>query len=297
MMVVKNLINLDEGVLNALRLFSSHKLLSLDFGHYQRPLIVGSGNAAVVGKILFADTDAVFADESTYLHRLNTVKTIDGGILISAFGGKHAPIIAKEVRKRGKKVVLLTHNSEAMAKKYAHKTLIFPKRPEPYTYNTSTYLGLILAKTKESPQKILRQLNTIKVPRNLNSYHAFFLIVPPQFDLIREMFLTKFDELFGAKVSGRVFTVEQAKHAKTVVPSEKELFISFGWKNTLFGTKANRWNIPLPKKADYGLMMALGYYIIGQIQQQHPPYFKQHIERYCQEASKVFGQEIKVMVE
>ncbi len=294
-MDVKKLINLNDCVLNALHLFSSHKLLPLDFGDYQRPLVVGSGNAFVTGKILFADKDAVFADESTYQQKLKTIKDIGGCILISASGGKHAPIIAEEVQKRGKEVILLTHNPDALAKKYAHKTLIFPKQSEPYTYNTSTYLGLILAKTKENPQAILQLLNNIKIPKNLGKYDAFFLIVPPQFDLIREMFLTKFDELFGAKVSGRVFTVEQAKHAKAVVPSDRELFISFGWKNTLFGTKTNRWNAPLPKDADYGLMMALGYYIIGHIQQQHPPYFKQNIERYCTEASKLFGEEITVM--
>ena len=295
-MDVKKLINLNQCVLNALHLFSSHKLLPLDFGHYQRPLVVGSGNAAVVGKILFADKDAVFADESTYPQKLNTIKDIDGCILISASGGKHAPVIAEEVRKRGKEVILLTHNPDALAKKYAHKTLIFPKQPEPYTYNTSTYLGLILAKTKESPHQILQSLQKLKIPENLGKYDAFFLIVPPEFDLLREIFLTKFDELFGAKISGRVFTVEQAKHAKTLVPSDRELLISLGWKNTFFGTKANRWNVPLPKDADDGLMMALGYYIIGHIQQQHPPYFKQNIERYCTEASKLFGEKIMVMV-
>ena len=108
------------------------------------------------------------------------------------------------------------------------------------------------------------------------------------------MFLTKFDELFGAKISARVFTVEQAKHAKTVVPSEKELFISIGYDNTIFGK--HRWNISLPQEADYGTLMAIGYYVIGQIQKQHPPYFKQNIEKYCKEASKVFGEKIEVMI-
>ena len=94
--------------------------------------------------------------------------------------------------------------------------------------------------------------------------------------------------------SARVFTAEQAKHAKTIVLSEKELFISFGWKNDLFGK--HRWDVPLPIGTGYGMLMALGYYVIGKIQKQHPPYFKENIERYCKEASKVFGEGIGVVV-
>lgn len=288
------LIDLDESVLTALHLFADQKLPTLKLPVLKRPLIIGSGNAAVVGKILFADRDAVFADESTYLHTLKAVPAIDGCILISASGGKHAPLIAKELRQRKKKVILLTTKVNAPAREYVDEMVVFPKQAEPYTYNISTYLSMILAKTKENPQRISNHIKKIKIPRNLRNYDAFFLIVPPEFDLIREMFLTKFDELFGPRVSGRVFTVEQAKHAKTVVPSDKELFISFCWKNVLFGK--HRWDVPLPNDAGYGTLMATGYYVIGQIQKQHPPYFKRNIEKYCQEASKVFGERIGVMV-
>ncbi len=288
------LINLDQGVIDALKLFQDQGLPSLQLPSFKRPLIVGSGNAAVTGKIIFQDSDAVFADESNYIQKLNAVKNIDGCVLISASGGKHAPLIAKELHQRKKKVILLTTNVSAPARVYVDEMIVFPKQPEPYTYNTSTYLGMILSKTKENPQHILTEIKKIKIPPNLKRYDSFFMIVPPEFELIREMFLTKFDELFGPKVSGRVFTVEQAKHAKTVVPSDRELFISFGWKNNLFGK--HRWDIPLPQRTDYGALMAIGYYVIGQIQQQHLPYFKQNIEKYCKETSKMFGEKIGVMV-
>lgn len=287
------MIALDECVLNALQLFLDQEPSALQLPLFKRPLVVGSGNAAITGKILFEDTDAVFTDESNYLQKLKIVKNIDGCVLISASGGKHAPLIAKELQKRKKQVILLTTNVNAPAREYVDEMVVFPKNAEPYTYNTSTYLGMIFAKTRENPQKILKGLQKIKIPEHLEKYDAFFLIVPPEFDLIREMFLTKFDELFGSKVSGRVFTVEQAKHAKTVVPSDKELFVGFGWKNTLFGK--HRWDIALPKDVGYGALMAIGYYVIGQIQKQHPPYFKQNIEKYCRETSKVFGEGIEVV--
>src|SRR3989338_919806 len=182
------LINLDQGVLNALQLFQEQKLPSLKFPTFKRPLVVGSGNAAAAGKILFQDIDAVFADESNYVQKLKAIKSIDGAILISASGGKHAPIIAKELQRRKKKIILLTTNVNAPTREYVDEMNVFPKLPEPYTYNTSTYLGMILSKTKENPQYILKNLQKIKIPLTLKHYDSFFIIVPPEFDLIREMF-------------------------------------------------------------------------------------------------------------
>ncbi|MBN1386206.1 hypothetical protein JW968_04515 [Candidatus Woesearchaeota archaeon] len=290
--------DLDDVVLGALNLFTQKKLPRLTPGRFRRPLVVGSGNAAVTGKILFRDQDAVFADESTYLDRLKAAKGIDGAILISASGGKHAPIIAKELRKRKIMTVLITNNRHAEAKPLVDRCLVYPKQTEPYTYNTSTYMGMMLSSSKEDPGKILRHIKKNidpKIPKNLSKYNAFFIIVPDEFDAIREMFLTKFSELFGPMVNGRVFTPEQTKHAKTVIPSGKELFISIGYDNKNFGT--NRLDLPLPKGAGHATVMAVGYYVIGKIQKQHTPYFKHYIEKYCRATSKVFGSTIKPIVD
>ena len=292
-----NLPDLDNCVLSALELFSRQKLPSLDLGKYQRPLVVGSGNAAVTGKILLNDKDAVFADESNYLNKLEHIHAIDGAILLSASGGKHAPIIAQELRKKKIETILLTNNQNAPAQPFVTTTYVFPKQPEPYTYNTSTYLGMILAKTKEDPLKISEYLKAVQkiIPNNLHQYNAFVIIVPEEFDLVREMFLTKFHELFGPKVNARICTPEQMKHAKTIIPSNTELFIGLGYQNHLFGK--HRLTFSLLPNAGFGAMMALGDFIIGHIQKQHPPYFKNNIESYTQEISKIFGQEIKPMVE
>jgi len=154
---------------------------------------------------------------------------------------------------------------------------------------------MILAKTKENPARIINHLKKIKVPKNLKKFDSFFIIVPEEFNYLKEMFMTKFDELFGPKVSGRVFTLEQTKHAKTVIPSDKELFISLGYNNKIFGKK--RWNVPLPNKADSAAVIATGYYIIGQIQKQQPQYFKKNIESYAKKTSQIFGQTIKPIVD
>ena len=128
-------------------------------------------------------------------------------------------------------------------------------------------------------------------------YDAYYLLVPPALDSIREIFLTKFDELFGPLVSARVFTFEQSKHAKTVVGSERELFISLGCDNDVFGPEWARLQVPLPPNAGYGAMMAIGYYLIGRLQSQYPPWFKNSLPAYCAKASAVFGQTLIPIVE
>ena len=288
--------DLDKVVLDALNLFKKSKLPKLNV-KYKRPLVLGSGNAAVTGRIIFANKDAVFADEGNYKQKIKAIKNIDGAILISASGGKHAPIIAKDLKKRKIETILITNNPTAEANKFVKKTYFYPKNTEPYTYNTSTYMGMILGKTKESPQKIISLIKKIRTPRNLKKFNAFYIIVPTEFDNLRELFQTKFDELFGPKINGRVFTIEQTKHAKTVVPSDKEFFIGLGYNNKLFGKKQNRLNITLPKSAGPATMMAIGYYIIGQIQKQHPDYFKKNIVNYTKQASKMFKSTIKPVVE
>lgn len=296
----ENLVDLDEAVINALKLFIKKGLPNLNLGSYSRPLVVGSCNAAATGKILLEDKDAVFADESTYEKKLDNIKDIDGAVLISSFGGKSAPEIARTLKEKGIEIRFLTNNKNAEARQHIdpNKIFIFPKTVEPYTYNTSTYMGMILAKTKENPKEILDFIKNkiaLLIPEDLSKYDAFYFIIPEKFNTIREMFLTKFDELFGANISGRAFTLEQTKHAKTIVPSEKELFVSLGYDNKDFGIE--RLNLPLPENADYGTITAIGYYFIGKIQKQNYPWFKENIVDYCKKASENFNTIIKPIVE
>ena len=284
---MKELINLDECTINALKLFSRTPVPKIKH-NFKNPIIIGSGNAAALGKILFEGT---YANESNYKTILKTYKP-DGCILISASAGKHSPIIARQMKKRKIKTILLTNNPKGKAVKYANRTYLFPKNIEPYTYNTSTYLGMILGKTGEDPKKILAFLEKVKVP-SLKKYNSYLFIVPEKHDLIREFYETKFDELFGPMIQGEAFTFEETKHAKTVVKSNKELFISLGVENKVFGE--NRLNYKLPKWANVGMMFCLGYYIIGKIQSQNKPWFKENIENYVKEASKLFNEKIRVL--
>jgi hypothetical protein len=292
--------DLDVAVLGALELFQKTPLPQIDIP-YARPLVVGSGNAEATGRIIFEDTDAVFASESDFESKLEHISNIDGAIIISASGGKHAPIIARRAKELGKGVTLITNNPDAPAKEFVENgnVFVFPKNREPYTYNTSTYMGMILGKTKEDARSIqdfiLKHVDTLAMP-DFSRYDKYFLIVPPRFSGIIRMLEVKFIELFGRRIARDVETSEYMKHAVTVVPSD-ELFISFGEGNTMWGKPENRLTIPLPEKAGYAAMMAIGYYVIAQIQKQHSPYFKENIAAYTRGIAKIFGNTISPIVE
>jgi len=301
---LKDIPNLDVVVLAALELFQQELLPKIDISAYKHPLVVGSGNAEATGRIIFEKVDAIFASESNFEEKLKNIPEIDGVVLISASGEKHAPIIARAARALGKPVTLITNspNSSAASELVASQgdsEHVFPKNREPYTYNTSTYMGMILGATAENPatieQFIAESTASLNFP-DFSKYDKYYLIIPPKFSGIIRMLEVKFIELFGRNIARDIETSEYVAHATTIAPSN-ELFISFGEQNDTWGQSENRLYVPLPNDADYGAMMAVGYYIVAQIQKAYPHYFKDNIAEYTENVSKIFGQTILPIVE
>lgn len=282
---------LDQVVLSALDLHSSYAIPPLNLAPAKRRLVVASGNALPTGRIVFAGQEAVFCDEGQYQATLARDKSFDGGVVISASGTKHGPVMVRDLQAAGLDPYLLTCSPESEAAKLLDPSRVIATRsqPEPITYNTSTYLGMILTRTGENTAAIKKHLTKSVAPKipDMRRYRAFYLIVPEQFDLELPMFVTKFDELFGGRVAGRCYTLGQTLHAKTVVPWEKELFISFGAKNKLFGSE--RFDVPLPKDAGFAAMLATGYFVIGCIQAQLPGWFRQNAAAYAEIQKKLFA--------
>lgn len=292
---------LDVAVMGALELFSDIKPPRLCIP-FQKPLVVGSGNALATGKILFADKAAVYASESSVAKTLQRQLDIDGAVLISASGGKHAVGIAALLKERGLNAMLLTNTPRSAASAHVDEesVVVLPKNREPYTYNTSTYLGMILAHTGEAPASIQEHIERSVVPllaADFASFDAFTIIVPARFEPVTAMLRPKFDELFGPFITGRVFTEEEVKHAKTVVTSTKECFIGLGVQNDWYGVLENRITLPLPPEARSGAVVSIGYVAIGMIQKKHKPYFANNIVQYAERASALFGQTITPIVE
>lgn len=299
---LENLPDLDTVVIGALELFQNAKLPETTVP-FRRPLVIGSGNAASTGQIIFAQNDAVFGNESSYLSAFDRVADIDGVVLISASGGKHAIAIAKTLKEKNLPRVLFTNNPKAPAAEYfeENSVRVFPKNREPYTYNTSTYLGMILADTGEKASDIKSFIETHlsnDLVSTFSSSTAFTFILPREYEELTNMLRTKFDELFGPKLVGRFFTTEEIKHAKTVVEDNNEIFINFTDKPL---GKSREITLSLPKGAlptsrQTAGAIATTYYIVGLIQRSQPPYFKNNIARYCEETSAVFGQTIEPIV-
>jgi hypothetical protein len=275
--------NLSEVVIDALKLHSSYDLPEIKFEELSKWLVIASGNALPTGKIIFNDKNALFADETQYKSIIEKDPSIEGVMVISASGKKHSPIIISNLKDK-KKTFLLTCDEKSDAAIMLDENRVFTTKQikEPITYNTSTYLGMILAKTREDPKKILNYIDHVIQPliSDMTKYRAFYLIVKNEFSTICEMFVTKFDELFGPKLNGRCYTIDQTLHAKTVVNSEKELFISFGYTNEIFGYENARLNIPLFENAGFAAMIAIGYYVIGHIQLQFPQWFMENARNY-----------------
>jgi len=298
---VENLPDLDEVVLATLEYLSSAQLPDFNVLAYKQPLVVGSVNALRTGSIIFKDTNAVFADEGNYHSKMKS-EGIDAVYIFSASGGKHSVEITQAARSTGLPVFLVTNNPDAKAAEFVtpEKVLLFPRIREPYTYNTSTYMSMIMGATRENATTILDFITTelSNIDYDLfNSATAFTLITPTSSSLLNGMFVTKFDELFGPKILGRSFTEEEIKHAKTIVEDSGECFISFGSVNEILGSENNRVTIPIPQNYDSAAVMAIGYYIIGQIQKRKPSYFKDNIVRYTKMLSDTLGWNIQPIVE
>jgi hypothetical protein len=278
---------LDQTVRDALALFESEvpTFPALPFMH---PLVIGSGNALEVGRILFRDTAAYFASETDYLRILDLYEP-DGAVLISASGSKHATGIAEALTARGVRTVLLTHtkDSPASAPLKAEDVYVFPKHPEPYTYNTSTYFGLVASHERTNGASVVQFLDALTGSVGDIAASAYTLVVPSEYALAAPMVQTKFDELFGRSLAARVYAEEELKHAKTVVPGEGECTIVFGDADDRIVT-GRTVRVPLMAGSYLGAL-AVMYSLVGLIQATRPPLFESSIEPYTKRASEVFN--------
>jgi hypothetical protein len=274
-------------VINALEFHVSEKSRKLEIASDKRLLVIASGNALPTGRIIFDEYDALYADEGDYVGTLLNKKLFDIVVVISASGEKHAPSIVKKALAQGAETYLMTcdKNSTAASLLSDERIIVTGSLSEPLTYNTSTYLGMVLPVTGEHPQLILDHIHDVVEPLlsdtelpKLAEFKAHYVMIPPYLHLAQPMVVTKFDELFGGRINGRVYTDETTKHAKTVVGWESELFTSIGCDNDNYGE--SRLHLPLTKGADYAEFISVAYYFVGRLQAVYPDWFRQSIEEY-----------------
>ena len=278
---------LDTTVIKTIRFFEEeHSLPSFDPQSLRFPLVVGSGNGAETGKILFRKVPALFATESDAQDKMHLAE-VQEVVVVSASGSKHAPILMEQAKTAGKIAILISSTAESDASRRSDHSYIFPKIVEPYTYNTSTYFAYLYGMEKDRydlhalDTHIHQQVAPLLETGTLQDYRAFFIVLPNEFSLLKNMIETKFVELFGRQVARDVATYEQVKHAMTVVGREDELFICFGNTDGVSYGK-HQINIPLLDHVNYSAMMLTDYWVVGRIQKALPPYFMENIASYCE---------------
>ena len=296
----EKIINLDENVMLALDFFTENKPPTFDANKYKLPFVVGSGNAYSTGLILFSENAAIFADESNFKKTIASFdeaikkNLIKDAIIISASGEKDSVWETELAKQHGLTTTLLTTKEQSEAAKIADEVKTYKSIAEPYTYNTVTYMGMILSKTQENPSAIKEHIESLEFPNGFGEFNGYSFVVPDKFMNICPMLDIKKSELFGSKLSVRAFPQGHARHAKFVIRSNDELVISLGQKNENYGNPENRWDIELSENADYAEVMALTYYIVGKIQGAKYPYFKENIENYTSDyGPKAYGSTTK----
>jgi len=293
---------LDAIVLETLTLYRNlGTIQKIDLSGFQTPLAVWSGNAFYTGRILFRNLGAFFATEAEVEKKLQNIGSITDVVVLSASWEKHAPVIINTAKKYNKKTFLISSSEKSSARSIADESIIMPKIREPYTYNTSTYFGYMLSEDatldlSKLEQFILWDIDTLLKEIDFANYKNFFIVIPDEFVLLREMLEVKFIELFGRKVARDVFSYEQMKHATTVVQDEHELFICFGNSKGVHYGK-NQIDLPIFDTTSYAAMMLVGYYVIGKIQKALPAYFMDSIDTYCKNAKTQSGFTISPWVE
>jgi len=294
---------LDEIVKQSLDFFAGSRPPSLDVSGFSYPFVIGSGNASHTGRIIFSGRAAIIGDESNFKALAEAYKEaiaqklIRDTVVISASGEKDSVWEIEFAKSLGLKTTLLTCKPESSAAKISDTVYSYKSIAEPYTYNTSTYLGMILSASHENPADIKKFIETVSLPPNFGSYEAYAFVLPDTFQSIAPMVEIKRDELFGPHVMIRANSQGISRHAKFVHPWEHELVISVGNENPYFGHTDHRWFIPLPANAGFGLVECLTYYICGQIQRAKPQYFKEHITGFCTDyGPKAYGKPEKFEV-
>lgn len=282
--------SLKEVVIWALELFSEKKPDKIKFKNFKKRAIIWSWNAILAWKILFKDWENFFATENDYKNILN-INWIDWITILSASWWKHSSIMAKFFQDKWYEIELITctENSKTSWIIWNENCIITSKNPEPYTYNTSTYLWWILWATWENPEKILEFLNELEEwlkDFDFTQFKWFLFALPSEFWLASWMIDTKFIELFWREISRDIKTFEELKHACSVVVSKDELLIKFWTEKTLNNSEVYfNWEeleILIPEDFWYAWILFLWYFISWKIQEQMPDYFRESIWKYVE---------------
>lgn len=329
---------LDQIVLDTIDLYIEQKTLpKLDLTWFNTPLVVWSGNGYYTGRILFRHLGAFFATESEVESKLKNISSITDVVVVSASGEKHAPIILNTAKDAGKQTLLISSSEKSSGREIAESSIIMPKIREPYTYNTSTYFGYMLAGTPDLDLVKLRDFImgeltdalssrakcngversgakkdlsapssqapiTIEMTGDIDKILDFtsfssFFIVIPDAFVL----LREMFEVKFIELFGRKVARDiftyEQMRHATTVVQDDGELFICFGNTTGIRYGKNQIDLPVFDPTNYAAMMLVGYYVVGKIQTALPPYFMESIEDYCARSKIQSGFDIKPWVE
>jgi hypothetical protein len=299
--------------------------------------VVGSGNGFYAGRILFRHLGAFFATESEVESKLKNISSITDVVVVSASGEKHAPIILNTAKDAGKKTLLISSSEKSTGRDIADTSIIMPRVREPYTYNTSTYFGYMLAGTPDLDLMRLREFimgeltDALSSRANCNGVERScsekdisapspqtpitvdmtgdidkildFASFSSFFIVIPDAFVL-LKEMFEVKfieLFGRKVARDiftyEQMRHATTVVQDDAELFICFGNTTGIRYGKNQIDLPVFDPTNYAAMMLVGYYTIGKIQTAFPPYFMKSIDDYCIRAKIQSGFDIKPWVE
>jgi len=273
---------LSEVVIDALQFHAGSTSPSLNLNQNESLFVFGSGNALPTGKVIFANYPAIFSDETNFKETIRKFPNTKKCVVVSASGEKHAPIMIDFLLNKSYDVHLITCSRRSSSADITPRKNVFfcDFIDEPYTYNVSTYIGMMRFVDNMNLLSLSNYLSSeiAQFANYLEKSKSYYFILPDQMSAIAQMVVTKLDEIFGSTLCGRCYTLSQTVHAKTVISNTDELFISLGLNNNVIGT--NKLNIPMKDYWSYIGFVSVAYYIVGCIQKFKGQKFFEYIESY-----------------
>ena len=249
--------SVDYYVLRTLEKLEEWDYPEIDIEESERNVFLGSGNAFNTALLFIKVFDGIALNVGNYKEFFRKERKGYKVHIISASGGKDSVKMARFLKRKGIKIVLITNNPEAPSKKFASKVFVFPCFKEPPTYNVSTYSSMIYFLFKENVKKIKKFIQRIKIP-NLKKYKYILFVSKDELYPIARMASRKVAETLQG-IGSHAECISDAAHGFFIQPNKWRLVFCIDCD------VEERKKFRLKIKSYLGSLLS-SYYIIGKNQ-------------------------------
>ena len=287
----ETIFTLDYYVKRALDFFKEDLDFTLYIPESSHTLVIGSQNGYLTGRIIyrFANRNFSYAKEVLAQYEIDKKKEVAEDVtIVSASGSRNIVTIARYALNQDLRVNAIVCSPDSDLKKEFGNDIneiYVPVIDEPLTINTVTYGKMIQGVTHEDIYDIRKFVELLKEPKGgYSNYKAFVLLFPDHMPEVAAMVDWKLEEMLGRIVGSLATNLTNFQHGADIVDFEKEIYVSIGVENNYYGSPERRFRINVPGHfGPLGFLMT-GYWIVGQIQKNHPGFqrdLKNYKEKRC----------------